>query len=257
MDMAQMAATVGSNAVNLPGDVRAVQMLLNRFQPDAKPLLAVDGRIGPQTNHPIEAYIDNRILVCAERVVRPASPKLEALNGGTIDRIAWRGEVDAAFEVVVTRISQELQPSVDFLMVAMACESAGTVNPSVLNAAGSGAVGLIQFMPSTARDLGTTTGAHLPRGRRLSTSPTSGSTSHPITAGCALWRMSTWQSSIPQRSAKGASHILFASGTTAYKQVAALDSNEDGSVAVGEAAARWGSSTGEAWGSAFWLYAGG
>lgn len=42
-------------------------------------------------------------------------------------------------------------------MACMAWESGETFSPSIKNAAGSGATGLIQFMPSTARGLGTTT----------------------------------------------------------------------------------------------------
>lgn len=38
----------------------------------------------------------------------------------------------------------------------MAFETGGTFSPSIKNAAGSGAVGLIQFMPKTAKALGTT-----------------------------------------------------------------------------------------------------
>ena len=51
----------------------------------------------------------------------------------------------------------DVQP--DNLMACMAWESAETFSPKVKNAAGSGAVGLIQFMPATARALGTTTTA--------------------------------------------------------------------------------------------------
>ena len=43
-----------------------------------------------------------------------------------------------------------------WLMACMAFESAGTFSPSIKNAAGSGATGLIQFMPKTAIGLGTT-----------------------------------------------------------------------------------------------------
>jgi hypothetical protein len=45
-------------------------------------------------------------------------------------------------------------------MACMAWESGETFRADIKNAAGSGAVGLIQFMPSTAAALGTTT-AHL------------------------------------------------------------------------------------------------
>ena len=40
-------------------------------------------------------------------------------------------------------------------MACMAFESGETFSPSIKSAAGSGATGLIQFMPSTAEDLGT------------------------------------------------------------------------------------------------------
>lgn len=42
-------------------------------------------------------------------------------------------------------------------MSCMAFETGETFSPSIKNAAGSGATGLIQFMPRTARGLGTTT----------------------------------------------------------------------------------------------------
>ena len=47
-------------------------------------------------------------------------------------------------------------PNPDFLLACMAFESGMSFCSSIRNAA-SGATGLIQFMPSTARGLGTTT----------------------------------------------------------------------------------------------------
>ncbi|WP_051284548.1 transglycosylase SLT domain-containing protein [Desulforegula conservatrix] len=54
-------------------------------------------------------------------------------------------------------ITERLETDPNWLMAAMAFETGETFSPSVKNAAGSGAVGLIQFMPATARTLGTTT----------------------------------------------------------------------------------------------------
>jgi hypothetical protein len=45
----------------------------------------------------------------------------------------------------------------NWIMACMAFESGESFSPSVRNGAGSGAVGLIQFMPGTAKGLGTTT----------------------------------------------------------------------------------------------------
>jgi hypothetical protein len=50
-----------------------------------------------------------------------------------------------------------LVPDPSFLMACMAFESGETFSPSVKNAAGSGAIGLIQFMPATAQALRTST----------------------------------------------------------------------------------------------------
>ena len=44
-------------------------------------------------------------------------------------------------------------------MAVMSFETGGTFNPGIRNAAGSGATGLIQFMPSAAAGLGTSTQA--------------------------------------------------------------------------------------------------
>lgn len=52
-------------------------------------------------------------------------------------------------------IAETLQLDPDDLMSCMAWESGESFRPDIRNAAGSGAVGLIQFMPSTAIQLGT------------------------------------------------------------------------------------------------------
>jgi hypothetical protein len=71
--------------------------------------------------------------------------------------LAWGKKVSASFRERVIQISENLGVNPDFLMACMAFESGSTFSPSIKNAAGSGAVGLIQFMPATAQALGTTT----------------------------------------------------------------------------------------------------
>jgi hypothetical protein len=70
--------------------------------------------------------------------------------------LAWGKKVTKEFRDKVVHICDELGTDPNFLMAAMAFESGETFSPSIRNAAGSGAVGLIQFMPSTAAALGTT-----------------------------------------------------------------------------------------------------
>jgi hypothetical protein len=70
--------------------------------------------------------------------------------------LAWGQRVSAAFRDRVRAIANDLRCSANDLMTCMAWESGRTFSPSVRNAAGSGAIGLIQFMPTTAAALGTT-----------------------------------------------------------------------------------------------------
>jgi hypothetical protein len=74
-------------------------------------------------------------------------------------QIAWGARISTEFKEKVIRICNDLNLSSNFLMAAIAFETGITFSPSIENAAGSGAVGLIQFMPFTATNLGTTSKA--------------------------------------------------------------------------------------------------
>lgn len=60
------------------------------------------------------------------------------------------------FAQKVLSISNKLNILPDWLMHVMFKETGGTFRPDIKNFAGSGAIGLIQFMPDTAKALGTT-----------------------------------------------------------------------------------------------------
>jgi hypothetical protein len=75
------------------------------------------------------------------------------------DRLAWGSKVSPVFKERVRWIAENLGCPPNSLMACMAWESGETFRADIKNAAGSGATGLIQFMPSTARALGTTTSA--------------------------------------------------------------------------------------------------
>lgn len=59
-----------------------------------------------------------------------------------------------AFEAKVREVSTELEVAPEWLMAVMFSES--RLNPAAVNLRGSGATGLIQFMPMVAEELGTT-----------------------------------------------------------------------------------------------------
>lgn len=97
-----------------------------------------------------QADVD-RINVALASINKPAAPTPEPL--------AWGAKVSPEFRervrLMAKRLGGRCTPS-DY-MACMAWESDEKFSASVKNMAGSGAVGLIQFMPSTALDLGTTT----------------------------------------------------------------------------------------------------
>lgn len=75
-------------------------------------------------------------------------------------KIAWGKRAGESFVRVALGVCRTLnwpETHINLLMTCMAFESGTSFSPSVRNGAGSGAVGLIQFMPSTALSLGTST----------------------------------------------------------------------------------------------------
>lgn len=82
-----------------------------------------------------------------------------SLRGPVVEAnaIAWGSKVSPVFRDRVIWIANDLGFEADWLMACMAWESNETFRSDIRNMAGSGATGLIQFMPSTAVALNTTT----------------------------------------------------------------------------------------------------
>ena len=139
--------------------------------------------------------------------------------------------VSQAFKDKVLRIAADLDMNPNFLMAVMSFESGHSFSPSKRNAAGSGAVGLIQFMPATARALGTTTAElaamtaedqldyvakyFAPHRGRLRTIED--------TYMAVLW---------PKAIGKGLDFVLWERGTVQYRQNSGLDIDRDGRITV-------------------------
>ncbi len=155
--------------------------------------------------------------------------------------LAWGKKVSDDFCQRVTKIAESLGTDPNYLMACMAFESGETFSPSIKNAAGSGAVGLIQFMPSTAQALGTTTEelASMTPEEQLDYveeyfEPSSGKLSSLDDVYMAiLW---------PAAVGKPTDYVLFREDDPEhpkrYLQNAGLDFNEDGMVTKAEAADR-------------------
>ena len=138
-----------------------------------------------------------------------------------------------AFRTKVDQVARRLRMDPQHLLTVMSFETAGTFDPAVRNEAGSGATGLIQFMPKTARQLGTTTDdlARMTPEQQLDyveryLRPYAG-------------RMRTQQDAYmavlsPSAIGKPASQVLFAQGTRAYELNKALDPAQTGRVTIGD-----------------------
>lgn len=76
--------------------------------------------------------------------------------------LPWAKAAGAAFVEQAANVCRALRWPIDYLPWLLACiafESGMTFSAAIRNRAGSGATGLIQFMPATAAGLGTTTDA--------------------------------------------------------------------------------------------------
>lgn len=69
--------------------------------------------------------------------------------------LAWGNKVSKQFRDTLIAMCDRLVIDPNYMMACIAFETGCTFSPSILNKAGSGAVGLIQFMPKQALALGT------------------------------------------------------------------------------------------------------
>jgi peptidoglycan hydrolase-like protein with peptidoglycan-binding domain len=146
-------------------------------------------------------------------------------------------KVSDAFKQKVIQIASDLRINPNFLLAVMSFESGETFSPSIKSAAGSGAVGLIQFMPATAKSLGTSTAAlaamtaedqldFVAKFLRQFKKPLL--TIEDVYMAVLM----------PSAIGKGSDFVLFRKPSKAYEQNKGLDINKDGVITVGEAADR-------------------
>ncbi len=151
---------------------------------------------------------------------------------------------DTGFQKAVTGTAQRLGIAEDYLYTVMDFETGGSFSPSQKNMAGSGATGLIQFMPSTARGLGTSTDAlsKMTRVQQMKyveqylkdAGVKSGATLSDLYMSILF----------PAAVGKGEDFVLFGKGARsgftgrAYDQNSGLDKDKSGSVTKAEASAK-------------------
>lgn len=142
-----------------------------------------------------------------------------------------------ALQQKVEAIEERLGMEPGSLLAVMRFETGGTFDPAERNRAGSGATGLIQFIPSTAKGLGTSTDALAKmsaedqleyvekyfqpyKGKLKTLDDTYMAVLYPKAIGKPEW------------------YPLFTKGTKAYEQNAGLDREKKGMVTKADAVAR-------------------
>ncbi len=153
----RISAPVGRNAVNKPPDVRAVKRLLNKV-----PVVYGGLNYALDENALVDQNTVDAIMLFQRKqfgsfdgVVNPEGRTFRRMTQVADGLVAWGSKVSPVFKAKVCMIAARLQTCPDYLMAAMAFETGETFDPAIHNAAGSGAIGLIQFMPRTAVGLGT------------------------------------------------------------------------------------------------------
>ena len=150
---------------------------------------------------------------------------------------------DQSFKDSVSATAKRLGISEDDLYAVMAFETGGTFDPAEKNKAGSGATGLIQFMPETAKGLGTTTDelAKMTRTEQMKYVEKFLSDKGISGKGLSDVYMAVL---FPAAVGKPDDFVLFGKGAIdgytgkAYEQNRGLDANNDGSITKAEASAK-------------------
>lgn len=156
-----------------------------------------------------------------------------------MSEIAWGAKVSPEFMARMYKMRDKFgwdNQRVSRLMGCMAFESGGTFSPSIKNAAGSGATGLIQFMPDTAVGLGTTT-TQLAKMTAVQQLDYVEKYFKPYAKRCHTLSDMYLAILLPKYVGKPEDSVLF-SGGISYRQNSGLDANKDGKVTKAEAAAK-------------------
>jgi hypothetical protein len=150
--------------------------------------------------------------------------------------IAWGKKVSPAFRKKVIAISNKLGCDPSHLMSAMAFETGEKFTPNVQNSL-SKATGLIQFMPSTAKSLGTSI--------KVLAAMTAVDQLNFVEKYLKPFKgkMKTLSDVymtilFPKAVGKAEAFVLFKASSKAFKQNKGLDVNKDKQVTKGEAAAK-------------------
>lgn len=145
--------------------------------------------------------------------------------------------LSASFVEKVEAIETRLRMPKGSLLAVMRFETGGTFDPAERNRAGSGATGLIQFMPKTAKGLGTSTDALAQMSAEDQLDYVE-KYFQPYKGKMGTLKDAYMAVLYPKAIGKPEWYPLFTQGQKAYQQNAGLDRDKKGIVTVGDALAR-------------------
>lgn len=179
--------------------------------------------------------------------VQSISPNLSTgpgnLAGGRSDYSHIAGvrgnpHVTDAFIREVEAMAERLGTRPEFLLAVMSFESGGSFRPDIRNGAGSGATGIIQFMPATARELGTSTEALARMSSVEQLQYVERYFANRSSPGDLATLEGVYTTVLYGSPRPDPDSTLFTSGTAAYRMNAPLDLNGDGRITAGEATSK-------------------
>ncbi len=135
----------------------------------------------------------------------------------------------------VEAIAARIGTRPEYLLAVMSFETGGSFSPGVRNAAGSGATGLIQFMPATARELGTSTEALARMSATEQLEYVERYFARRSDPGDLNTLEGVYTTVLYGSPRPDPASTLFSSGTAAYRMNAPLDLDRDGRITAGEA----------------------
>lgn len=150
--------------------------------------------------------------------------------------------VTPEFITRVEQMAERLGAKPEHLLAVMSFETGGTFSPAQPNNAGGSATGLIQFMPPTARGLGTTTGDLAKMTAVQQLDYVEKYFAQPMYAGKLGTLEGVYTSVLsgkaqndPSATLTTARGVEFANGTAEYRDNKGLDFDRDGRITTGEA----------------------
>lgn len=196
------------------------QSLLNNFP-------SFDGN--PTQNIAERNLVDTNGLVQNNLAAKAAN---DSFDYNRIQGVSGNRFVSSDFIRGVEGMAKRLGTRPEYLLGVMSFESGGTFNPGIRN--GIGATGLIQFLPSTARGLGTTTDALAKMSSVEQLKYVEKYFDQPNFKGKLGTLEGLYTAVLSGRARSNPNDVLFTRGTNAYAQNP-LDWNNDGKITAGEA----------------------